>query len=238
MTGAPVTVDGGGAAVGVAVPAAGLGKRMGGVRKQFLELAGEPVLLWSIRPFLELSDVVSVAVALPEDDLIEPPGFLVDLDPRVILVPGGETRRDSVWSALQALPEKVETVVVHDGARPLVSKEVIEECIRVAREGLGAVAGCPVVDTLKRVREGRHIVDTPDRTDLWQAQTPQAFPRSVLETAYERAIAEDWPATDDAGVVERAGGEVVMVSSSASNLKVTRPEDLALAKLLMDVGSR
>ena len=129
-------------------------------------------------------------------------------------------------------------MVVHDGARPLVSKAVIQECIRVAREGLGAVAGCPVVDTLKRVRENRHVVETPDRTDLWHAQTPQAFPRSVLENAYRRAIAEDWSATDDSGVVERAGGEVVMVSSPASNLKVTRPEDLALAKLLMDHGFR
>lgn len=238
MTGAPVPANGGGAAVGVAVPAAGLGKRMGGVRKQYLELGGEPVLLWSIRPFLDLTEVVAVAVALPEDDLIEPPDFLVDLDPRVILVPGGETRRDSVWSALQALPGDVETVVVHDGARPLVSKEVIEECIRIAREGLGAVAGCQAVDTLKRVGEDRHIVETPDRTDLWHAQTPQAFPRSVLENAYERAIAEDWPATDDSGVVERAGSRVVMVSSPASNLKVTRPEDLALAKLLMDLGYR
>lgn len=220
------------------MPAAGLGKRMGGVRKQYLELAGEPVLLWSIRPFLELADVVAVAVALPDDDLIDPPDFLVDLDPRVILVPGGETRRDSVWSALQALPGDVETVVVHDGARPLVSKEVIEECIRVARGGLGAVAGCRVVDTLKRVRKDLRIMETPDRDDLWHAQTPQAFPRRLLENAYERAIAGDWPATDDSGVVERSDGEVVMVSSPASNLKVTRPEDLALAELLMDLESR
>ncbi len=238
MTGAPVTASEGGSAVGVAVSAAGVGKRMGGVRKQYLQLAGEPVLLWSIRPFLALTEVVAVAVALPEDDLIEPPDFLVDLDPRVILVAGGESRRDSVWSALQALPGGVGTVVVHDGARPLVSKEVIQECIRIAREGLGAVAGCPAVDTLKRVGENRIIVETPDRTDLWHAQTPQAFPRSVLENAYGRAIAEDWPATDDSGVVERAGGQVVMVSSPASNLKVTRPEDLAVAKLLMDLGSR
>lgn len=220
------------------MPAAGLGRRMGGVRKQYLELAGEPVLLWSIRPFLELTDVVAVTVALPEDDLIEPPDFLVDLDPRVILVPGGETRRDSVWSALQALPGNIATVVVHDGARPLVSKEVIHECIRVAREGLGAVAGSPAVDTLKRVRKDRHIVDTPNRTDLWHAQTPQAFPRSMLEHAYERAMHEGWSATDDSGLVERAGGQVVMVSSPVSNLKVTRPEDLALARLLMDLGSR
>jgi len=236
LTGAPVTANGGGAAVGVAVPAAGLGERMGGVRKQYLELAGEPVLLWSIRPFLVLRDVVAVAVALPKDDLTEPPDFLLDLDPRVVLVPGGDTRRDSVWSALQALPGDAGTVVVHDGARPLVSKEVIDECIRVAREGVGAVAGCPAVDTLKRVREDRRIVDTPDRTELWHAQTPQAFPRSVLENAYMRAIAEDWPATDDSGLVERAGGEVVMVSSPARNLKVTRPEDLALAELLLDLG--
>jgi len=225
-----------GAAIGVVVPAAGLGRRMGGVRKQYLELAGEPVLLWSIRPFLAVAEVVAIAVALPEDDVGDPPDFLVDLDPRVLLVAGGETRRDSVWSGLQALPGDVETVVVHDGARPLVSRDVIQECIRVARTGTGAVAGCPAVDTLKRVREGRCIVDTPDRTELWHAQTPQAFPRKVLERAYRSAIAEDWPVTDDSGVVERAGGDVMMVSSPASNLKVTRPDDLALAGLLMDGG--
>ncbi len=222
-----------GQAIGVAVPAAGLGRRMGGVRKQYLELAGEPVLLRSIRPFLALPDVVALAVALPEDDLKDPPAWLAELDPRVGLVAGGETRRDSVWAALQTLPDEVETVVVHDGARPLVSAEVIEECIRRARSGVGAVAGSPAVDTLKRVDPGGKVVATPDRSELWHAQTPQAFPKALLVDAYRRAVAENWPVTDDSGVVERAGGAVVMVPSPTANLKVTRPADLAVAELLL-----
>lgn len=221
------------ARVSVAIPAAGSGSRMGGVRKQYLELAGQPVLLRALRPFLARPDVVGVAVALPEDDCGEPPDWLSGLDPRVRLVPGGETRRDSVWAALQALPEVAGVVVVHDGARPLVDPEVIEACVGAARTGVGAVAGNLAVDTLKRVDEDGQVIDTPDRSELWHAQTPQAFPRALLLDAYARALEEGWPATDDAAVVERAGGTVVMVPSPASNLKVTRMEDLALAELLL-----
>lgn len=215
--------------VGVVVPAAGLARRLGGRRKLYVELAGAPVLLRALRPLLEQEGVRAVVVALPADEADDPPEWLRDADERITVVPGGETRRDSVWAALQALPPELDVVVVHDGARPLVSPQVVARCIEVAGTGVGAVAGFPAVDTLKRVDAEGEVIDTPDRASLWHAQTPQAFPRSLLMAAYERALAEGWPATDDSALVERAGGRVVMVQSSPTNLKITHPEDLEVA---------
>ncbi len=113
----------------------------------------------------------------------------------------------------------------------------MRDCVREAARGRGAVAGIPAVDTMKEVDAGRRIVSTPDRSRLWHAQTPQVFPRAMLVDAYRRAIDEDWPATDDAAVVERAGGEVVMMEASVSNMKVTRPGDLTLAELHLRGGA-
>lgn len=206
---------------------------MGGLRKQYLELAGRPVLLRALEPFLEHPAVLSVAVALPPEDLEDPPSWLDALRPRVVLVPGGATRRDSVAAALDALPEEAEILVVHDGARPLVTREVIEACVRTAAEGVGAVAGLPARDTIKEADEDGRVVRTPDRSRLWHAQTPQAFPRDVLLQAYREGAGEDAPVTDDAALVERLGVEVRIVPGSPENLKVTRPEDMEVAEVLL-----
>ena len=214
--------------VGVVVPAAGLGRRMG-APKQFLELAGEPILRRALRPFLELSGVEAVVVALPQDRVAEPPDWLVKFDVRIEVVTGGPSRRDSVWACLQALPSELDVIVVHDGARPLVSSVVVARCIEIAAGGVGAVAGFQAVDTLKCVDAEGVVTATADRSRLWHAQTPQAFPGPGLIEAYRRAVAEDWSATDDSAFLERAGGRVMMVESSASNLKITRPEDLDAA---------
>ena len=219
--------------VGVVVPAAGMARRMGGERKQFLNLAGEPILLRAIRPFLAHPGVRVVVVALPADQVEQPPSWLTDRDDRIRVVEGGETRRDSVWAGLQALPPDLDVVVVHDGARPLVSPEVVARCIEVAAGGAGAVAGFPAVDTMKRVDESGSVAGTPQRSSLWHAQTPQAFPGAQILEAYRRALAEDWPATDDAALVEKSGGTVVMVESSPTNLKITRQEDLEVAESVL-----
>lgn len=216
--------------VGVAVPAAGSGRRMGGVRKPFLELRGEPVLIHALRPFLADPRVVAVVVALGADDAQEPPAWLTGLDPRVRVVAGGETRAESVRNALAALPSDVDVVAVHDAARPLVTAELIGRCIDVAAGGEGAVAGCPAVDTMKEVDAGTRIVATPDRARLWHAHTPQVFPAAVLRHAYAGALDG---ATDDASLVEAAGGTVRMVDGGPTNMKVTRPEDLLLAEAVL-----
>jgi 2-C-methyl-D-erythritol 4-phosphate cytidylyltransferase len=222
--------------VGVAVPAAGMGTRMGGVRKPFLDLSGKPLLLWALRPFLQHPQVVAVVVALGESDFETPPDWLVEADPRIQVVSGGETRGDSVREALKALPESVEVVAVHDAARPLVTGEIIDRCLAEVGPARGAVAGWPAVDTLKEVAWGGRIVGTPNRDRIWHAQTPQIFPRDLLWKAYQKAQEDGVTDTDDSALVERIGGEVVMVSGSPFNLKVTRPEDLPLAEFFLGMG--
>jgi 2-C-methyl-D-erythritol 4-phosphate cytidylyltransferase len=205
---------------------------MGGAKKPYLTLAGEPVLVHALRPFLARQDVVAVALALAAEDAEAPPDWLRMLDGRIALVRGGETRAGSVRAALAALPADLDVIVVHDAARPLVTPELVDACVRVAAAGKGAVAGCPATDTLKEVDGSRRILGTPDRARFWHAQTPQAFPAAMIREAYAR---DDLlaGATDDASLVERSGGEVVMVEASLANLKVTRPEDLPLAELLL-----
>lgn len=222
--------------LGVVVPAAGEGRRMGGRRKAFLELKGVPILRHVLRPFLSHPRVRAVVVALSPDDARRPPPWLADLDPRIRIVAGGATRLASVAAALEELPESVDVAMVHDAARPLVTREIIDRCAGATREGEGAVAGWPVVDTLKEVDEEGRIVDTPDRSRFWRAQTPQAFPRARLLEAYREALREGARATDDAAVFSRAGGVVRMVEGSPWNLKVTHPDDLTLAGFLMDLG--
>jgi 2-C-methyl-D-erythritol 4-phosphate cytidylyltransferase len=203
---------------------------MGGVRKPFIHLAGEPVLVHALRALLGDSRVVAVVVALAPDDALDPPAWLVGLDARIRIVEGGDSRTDSVRAALAALPDALDVIAVHDAARPLVTTDVVRRCIDLAESGVGAVAGCPVVDTLKEVRPDGTIVDTPDRTRFWRAHTPQVFPAAMLRHAYATATAE---ATDDAALVERSGGPVKLVDDGTSNLKVTRAEDLKLAEAIL-----
>ena len=216
--------------VGVAVPAAGAGERMGGVRKPFLALADEPVLLHALRPFLAERRVVAVVVALAEVDAAAPPPWLTALDPRVRVVAGGPTRAESVRRALAALPDDLDVVAVHDAARPLVTADVVARCIDIALGGEGAVAGCPAVDTMKDVDPDGTIAGTPDRARLWHAHTPQVFPAAALRRAYGGDLEG---ATDDACLVAESGLRVRMVDGGPSNLKVTRPEDLPLAEAVL-----
>ncbi|MEQ1856415.1 MAG: 2-C-methyl-D-erythritol 4-phosphate cytidylyltransferase [Longimicrobiales bacterium] len=216
----------------MAIPAAGSGARMGGARKPFLDLSGEPTLLHALRPFLADPRVVAVAVALAPDDAVAPPPWLARLDSRVRVVTGGATRSMSVRAAISALPTDVDVIAVHDAARPLVTAEVVSRCIDLAYQGLGAVAGCSAVDTLKRVDGGGVVVETPDRTAFWHAQTPQTFPAGVLRAAYADLHAEG---TDDSMLVERAapGLRVRMVDAGPTNLKITRPEDVPIAEAIL-----
>jgi 2-C-methyl-D-erythritol 4-phosphate cytidylyltransferase len=222
--------------VGVAIPAAGLGSRMGGVSKPFLELRGAPLLSWALRPFLEHQAVTAVVVSLREEDLRSPPDWLAGLDPRIRLVLGGKTRGDSVRAALGALPEDVTVVAVHDAARPLVTGDILDRCLAAVGPTRGAVAGWPAVDTLKEIDPEGRVVGTPRRDRIWHAQTPQVFPVTLLLGAYQRAREAGSAATDDAALVEEIGGEVFMVPGSPWNVKVTRPEDLKLAELLLEAG--
>lgn len=220
------------------IPAGGSGLRMapargGGVPKQFAKLAGEPVLLRSIRPFLEHPAFEWVVVALPANEIGAPPAYLEE---RVTLVVGGATRGDSVRAGLEAIPDAADVVLIHDAARPLLSRAVVDRVLAAAAAGTGAIAAVPVVDTLKRTGGRGEIMETVDRAGLWSAQTPQGFPRSVIQDAYRRAADEGASATDDAALVERLGGRVVVVEGDPRNIKITHPGDLALAETLLRVG--
>ena len=215
---------------GVVVPAAGSGQRMGGVKKAFLEISGIPVLQRALLPFLADPRVTRVVVSLPAEDVAAPPSWLLALDPRIRVTAGGSTRAESVRAAIDALPDDVEVIAVHDAARPLVGVGVVRQCIDLALSGVGAVAGTPAVDTLKRVGPDGLVVETPPRAQMWHAQTPQVFPADVLRRAY----AEGREGTDDASLVEGSGAPIRMVDAGPGNFKVTHPEDVRLAEAVVD----
>ncbi|MEZ4414759.1 MAG: 2-C-methyl-D-erythritol 4-phosphate cytidylyltransferase [Gemmatimonadota bacterium] len=221
--------------LGVVIPAAGSGERMGGVQKAFLEVGGRPLLRWSLDAFLDDPRVVRVSVVLPPAS--ERPSWLSALAPRVAVVDGGTTRTASVAAGLAALGPDVEVVVVHDAARPLVDRRALDACIERAAAGGAAVVGHPVVDTLKEVRD-RHIVGSPDRASVWQVQTPQVFARRLLERAYHEAIGLGTGATDCAALVERLGEAVQVIEGSRWNVKVTYPEDRVIAECLLAESQR
>ena len=223
--------------VGVIIVAAGRGARIGGTPKQFRDLAGVPVLLRALRPFTSHPAVACTVVALPEADAAAPPEWLAPLvGDGLRLVAGGSARGDSVRAALAALPAHCATVLVHDGARPLVSRETIDAVIAVAATGAGAVAAVPLGDTLKDVEDGATplvVGRTIPRERLWRAQTPQGFPRALLERALNAAAADAVQGTDDAELVERIGGRVEIVPDQQANIKLTTPGDFALAEALL-----
>ncbi|HIA73703.1 MAG TPA: 2-C-methyl-D-erythritol 4-phosphate cytidylyltransferase [Gemmatimonadetes bacterium] len=219
--------------VGVAVPAAGSGLRMGGTRKAFMELDGEPLLMRALRPFLNDHRVVTVVVSLAPEDADEVPGWITTLDDRVTVVKGGATRTESVRNAVRVLPTDLDIIAIHDAARPLVTSATVRECIDVANTGICAVAGCQVIDTMKFVDEEFQVVETPDRNFLWHAHTPQVFPADLLRRAYESGKV----GTDDAALLEPLGVRVQMVDDGGMNIKVTQPEDMVIARAILRLQS-
>lgn len=219
--------------------AAGRGERLGAVApKAFVELCGQPLLQWSLDVLCSVGAIERVVLTLP-DQLSEPPKT-VRLPAGAVCVPGGNVRSASVRLGLAAAGVG-DPIVVHDAARPLLSVELVERAIRAVLDSDvdAAIAAAPVADTVKRARGEPPIVsDTLDRSDLWAVQTPQVFRREALERAL--AVSEEMlaQATDDAWLVERAGGTVAIVRSGNENLKVTTRTDLALAELLLRARAR
>ncbi len=231
-----------GTPTGVIIPAAGSGSRMGAtVPKQFLSLAGEPILARTVRAFLQVDAVDTVVVVAPAPHEEQTRQLLLrhlaaDKDARLIFTTGGATRQDSVRAGLAALPGSIDIVLVHDGARPLVTGEVIHRCIAGAREHGAVIAAVPVKDTLKQVDDAGRIVRTVERKGLWQAQTPQAARRHLLERAHALAAKADFTGTDEASLLELAGVPVFVVEGEEGNIKITRPGDLAVAAGLLQTG--
>jgi 2-C-methyl-D-erythritol 4-phosphate cytidylyltransferase len=220
--------------VGAVIVAAGAGVRAGpGEPKQFRAILGVPMLLRALRPFTSHPDVLHVVVALPPAYAERPPEWLGRLrGDRLTLVAGGAGRVDSVRAGLRALPPQVAVVLVHDAARPFVGRDTIDTVIHRARAGVGAVAAVPLHDTVKEVVENHRVARTVERDRLWRAQTPQGFPRAMINQAYA-ALRQAGPGpTDDAEVCERAGFAVEVVTDSPHNLKVTTADDFRVAEAL------
>ena len=217
--------------VGVVIVAGGSGTRTKGTElKQFRWVAGKPALLHSVQAFMARADVAIVVVVLPKAYAADPPPWLFQCDvDRLLVSTGGAERHESVVNGLEDLPEQIVIAVVHDAARPLVTDDTITRVIAEARKGHGAIAALPVVDTLKEVDAEGRVIRTIDRTHLWRAQTPQAFPRELLERAHVAARADRVGATDDAALVERLGLPVVVVQGSERGMKITTDADFARA---------
>lgn len=235
--------------VGVVVVAAGAGVRAGpGEPKQFRPIHGVPMLLRALRPFTAHPEVRQVVVALPPGYAERPPEWLGKLrGERLGFVAGGAQRVDSVRAGLQALPADIAVILVHDAARPFVSRGTIDAVIARARAGVGAVAAVPASDTLKEVGQGTtqltpRVARTVDRDRIWRAQTPQGFPRHMLNDAYAQLAARanggaappppPPPPGDDAEVCERAGFPVELIPDSPYNFKVTTADDFRIAEAL------
>jgi 2-C-methyl-D-erythritol 4-phosphate cytidylyltransferase len=212
------------------IVAAGSGQRLGADRpKALVELAGRPMLHWSLDALAQLGEISQVVVAMPPG--AEAPAGVSGVD-------GGATRSDSVRRALAAALTGVpdEVVLVHDAARPLLTPAIAREVIGALEQDASAdaaIAAAPVTDTIKRVDRGRGVLETLDRSSLWAVQTPQAFRRGALERALDVPADVLAEATDDAWLIERAGGRVLVVAIAAENLKVTTPLDLDIAARLL-----
>lgn len=222
--------------VGVVIVAGGSGSRMGGGElKQLRWVAGKPALLHSLQTFQARPDVAMVVCVLPRQYAGDPPPWIFQCDTdRMLISVGGATRADSVANGLEDLTPECRYVLVHDAARPFASPEMIDRVVAEARKGHGAIAALPVVDTLKRVDETGRIVATVPRAGLWRAQTPQGFPRELLERAHReaRAAGTHAQATDDAALCEALGIPVHVVRGSERAMKVTEDGDFARAEAL------
>jgi 2-C-methyl-D-erythritol 4-phosphate cytidylyltransferase len=227
--------------VGAVIVGAGEGRRMGAtVRKQFTKVGGKPIIAYTLEMFENSPLIDHIVAVVPKDaldwtkeEVADAYGF------RKIraIVPGGESRQESVLNGLKALKDKTEIVVIHDAVRPLVSETLIRRVIDAARKTGAAITAIPARDTVKQVESGQ-IVGTLDRRLLWFAQTPQSFRYNIILDAHRRALEDRLQVTDDASLVENYGAKVTVAVGSYSNLKITSPEDMPLFEYFLRQDNR
>ena len=224
--------------VSAIIVASGKGARMKGtMRKQYLDLSGRPVLAHSIMAFDSCSQVEEIFLVVPKEDIEYCQNkilSLLDLKNQINLVYGGAKRQDSVYNGLQAITKNTDTVVIHDGVRPFIQPEDLKECILGSKKFGACILGIPASDTLKSVDKSDIIETTLPRENIWLAQTPQAFQYDIILKAHETARRDGYVGTDDASLVERLGEDVKIINGSRFNIKITKKEDLAIAKAMID----
>ena len=211
--------------------AGGTGERFGKEGgKQLVEIGGKPILTWSVEAFDAVGDIGLIVIVCPAErqgeylsKAVDPFSFATP----IVVAAAGSTRQESAFSGLELVPEEFEYVVMHDGARPLISADLIAHTIATLKGNIdadGAVVAHPAIDTLKVVENGV-IVGTPDRSVFWNAQTPQVFRAGIYRRAHAAALSDGFVGTDDSSLIERLGGRVLVVEGKRDNIKLTVPED-------------
>ena len=218
------------------IPASGVGKRLSiSSGKAFVTIAGQPLLAHTLRVFQDCEAIDEIVLVVRAEKAPDAEALVREqgLSKVRSITPGGEVRQDSVRNGLAQVSPDCDIVAIHDGARPLVTPEIITSSIEAARSDGAAIAAVPVIDTIKTSEDGRLISGTLDRRMLYTIQTPQTFAREVIEKAYEKAYADGYFGTDDASLVERLGLPVRIVAGSYENIKITTPIDLVIAEATM-----
>ena len=216
------------------IPAGGVGKRLGSsIAKQYLLLDGVPVLVRTLKIFQQAKVIDEIVLVVPEDDLISARKQLVnkyDLTKVTAIVAGGNERQDSVRNGLSTIVDKCDVVIIHDGVRPLLTEEMLNQVVAAAKSDGASSIGVKVKDTVKQTTDDNLVAATLPRNNLWLTQTPQAFAFDVLQRAYDAAASDKFYGTDDASLVERIGVKVKMIAGSYENIKITTPDDLIIAE--------
>lgn len=218
------------------IPAAGMGRRMGSQRnKLLLQLLGKPLLAWTLSAASKAQSISWIGIIGQTTDFPDFKTIIADLEltKPVKLIVGGDTRQESVYNGLQALPAAAERVLIHDGARCLATPELFDRCSKTLLSCQGLIAAIAVKDTIKIVDRDLYIKDTPNRSNLWAAQTPQGFAVQLLKDCHDRGIKLGWSVTDDAALLEKCQIPVKIVEGEETNLKVTTPVDLAIAEFIL-----
>jgi 2-C-methyl-D-erythritol 4-phosphate cytidylyltransferase len=219
------------------IPAGGSGRRMqGSASKQYLSLNGRPILVHTLQRFQTSSDIDAIFLIVPPGDTDDVQRSIVDrygLSKVTKILPGGTERQDSVRNGLEALSHDVDIVVIHDGVRPFIAESFIRQTILEATSIGATILAVPAKETVKICDTGNRVAFTPDRNRVWLTQTPQAFRREIIIRAYESAYKDNFYGTDDAGLVERIGIAVSVIPGSYDNIKITTPDDLAMAERLI-----
>jgi 2-C-methyl-D-erythritol 4-phosphate cytidylyltransferase len=218
------------------IPAAGLGRRMGSSRnKLLLTLLEQPLLAWTLKAAEASTAITWIGIIGQPIDFPDFEAILAQLNLKtpIQFIPGGSTRQESVYNGLQALPPEAERVLIHDGARCLATPALFNRCAEVLQTCPGLIAAIPVKDTIKIVNNNGFIQDTPDRQQLWAAQTPQGFEVKLLKQCHDTGQSQGWAVTDDAALFEKCGLPVRIVEGEETNLKVTTPVDLRVAEFIL-----
>lgn len=221
----------------VIIVAAGSGRRMNmDINKQFIKLNKKEIIAHTIDVFYknENIDEIIVCIKKEEEDLFQDKIINKYNFKNIKIAYGGKERQDSIYNGLKCLDDKCDIVLIHDGARPFVDDRIINESIKVVREKKAVVVGTPVKDTIKVVFDGI-INDTPNRVNLWAAQTPQVFEYKIIKKAYEEAYENNYYGTDDSMLVENIGQEVTMIMGSYDNIKITSPEDIRIGEQILSL---